>query len=154
MPKQELKRPSKNEPIIGEWYLYDSDVYKVILTSRGKDMVLLKRLSDGHHTEVAFSTFKYGFSRVFKIGAVAKLLNRSPRSIYRYEKAEQIKKAERYRDAWGRKLRFYTKADIVEMRDMISDIHAGRPRRDNLIVNNSLPSKAELLMTIRERFGD
>lgn len=139
--------------MLGEWYLHGNDAYKVILVSRGKDSVLVHRLSDAKTLEVRYSVFRHGFTRAFKVGAVAKLIGRSPRSIYRYEHDGVIEKAKRYPDAYGRDIRFYTKQDILSIHEMVSEIHAGRPRRDRRVVNN-LPSRAELLIDFRERFGE
>lgn len=142
------------DPLPGEWYVHGDNAYKVLTVSRGTDSVVLERLSDKAQVEVRFSVFRFGFERAFKIGAVAKFLRRSPRSLYRYEAEGRIQKSKRYTDAFGRDLRFYTKGDILAAHEMIAEIHAGRPRKDKRVVNNSLPSKAELLIEFRDRFGE
>lgn len=145
---------AKRNPLPGEWYLHGSDVYKVLLVSSGTDSIVLKRLSDNSKMEVRYSVFKFGFERVFKIGAVAEFIKRSPRSIYRYESEGTIEKPKRYPDAFGREIRFYTKSDILSVHEMVSEIQKGKPRKDRRVVNNTLPSKADLLIEFRERYGE
>lgn len=144
---------SRREPAVGEWYLHDNKAYKVVFVSRGTDDIILFDLASGKKFQVLYSTFKYGFERAFKVGAVAKMIGRSPRSIYRYESAGVIEKAKRYADHMGRGIRLYTKQDILDIHEMVSEIHAGRPRKDKRVVSN-LPSRAELLIDFRERFGE
>jgi len=64
-----------------------------------------------------------------------------------------IEKAKRYPVVGGRELRFYTKDDVLEIHEMISGVHQGRPRKDRRTVNNTLPDKASLLQMFRKRFG-
>jgi hypothetical protein len=91
---------------------------------------------------------------VWKIGDVAKFLGRSPRSIYRYEAKGQIRNPNRYPALGKHDVRFYTKEDVLEMHEMIADIHQGRPARNGRIVNNTMPHKSALLTMFRERFGE
>lgn len=141
-------------PLAGEHYLYDGQVYRVQTVSRGTDEITLTSVSDGSKWSVRYSVFKFAVKRVWKVGDVARLLERSPRSIYRYEEREQIQNPKRYRAKGGRELRFYTKDDVLEIHEMISEIHQGRPRKDQKIVNNTLPNRASLLTTFRERFKE
>ncbi len=121
--------------------------------SRGTDEIILRKISDGSKFITRYDTFLAGFKRVWKTGEVAGFLNRSPRSLYRYELNEQIEKPKRYGAAGNRELRFYTKEEVLVVHEMISEIHQGRPRKDSKSVNNTLPTRSELLKLFRQRFG-
>lgn len=141
------------EPLAGEHYLNNGKIYRVEAVSQGTDNVYLTEIRTGTPMATRFSTFRFGFKRVFKTGEVAKFLNRTPRSLYRYEKMGLIEKAKRYSTVGGRELRFYTKDDVLEIHEMISGVHQGRPRKDRRTVNNTLPDRPSLLRMFRERFG-
>lgn len=141
------------KPLVGEHYLYGDRIFKVVLASKGTDQIVLEAIEDGSRWEVRYATFKYAVTRVWKVGEVAQFLGRSPRSIYRYESAGLIDKPKRYNARGDRQLRFYTKDDVLEIHDLISAIHQGRPRKDNKVVNNSMPDRASLVRMFRERFG-
>lgn len=141
-------------PLKGEYYLHKRNIYKIIYTSRGTDEIMVERLDNGKKQTVVFAAFKHAFKRVWKVGDVAEIIGRSPRSIYRYERAGQIQKPVRYPDRFGRELRFYTKEEILDLLDSVSHIHQGRPRPDRRVVNNTLRSKAEVLETFRNRFEE
>lgn len=141
-------------PLKNEYYLHKGSVYKIIYTSRGTDEIMVEHLGSGKKQTVVFAAFKHAFKRVWKVGDVAEIVGRSPRSIYRYERAGQIQKPVRYLDRFGRELRFYTKEEVLGLWDSVSNIHQGRPRRDRRVVNNTLRSKAEVLETFRDRFEE
>ena len=140
------------EPIKGEYYLHASEVYRVEQVSKGTDSVELTKLSDGSLYSTRFDTFYAGFEQVWKTGEVASFLGRSPRSIYRYEQRQQTEKPTRFITHYGRELRFYTKAQVLEMHELISQIHQGRPRKDKRTINNTMPSRSMLLQMFRERY--
>lgn len=133
--------------------MHDGRIYRVVLASRGTDEILLEDIESASTYKVRFSVFKYAYTRVWKIGDVAQFIGRSPRSIYRYEAKGLIEKPNRY-PAQGRyEIRFYTKQDILGMRDLIAEIHQGRPRHDSRTVS-TIVDKASLLRMFKERFGE
>lgn len=141
------------QPIQGEHYLHSDRIYRVDTVSSGTDEIVLTSVEDGSKYSVRYSVFKYGFKRVWKVGDVAKMIGRSPRSIYRYETKGQIRNPNRYPSRGGKLVRFYTKEDILEIHEMISEVHQGRPRKDGRVVNNTMPDRASLLVMFKERFG-
>ncbi len=148
------RKSLKEQPLSGEYYLHDGKVYCTKIISRGTDEITLANIEDGSRWSVRYSVFKYGFVRVWKIGEVSRMLERSPRSIYRYEQREQIQNPKRYNSRGGKTLRFYTKQEVLEIHEMICEIAQGRPREDKKIVNNTLPNRASLLAMFRERYGE
>jgi hypothetical protein len=146
------------KPLAGEHYVArGSDglkAYRVESVSQGTDEVILRSVETGKRFRERHDVFFHVYDRVWKVGTVAQLLGRSPRSIYRYEQLGQIKEPRRYPALGGRRLRFYTKEEVLEMREMIAEVPQGRPRKDGRVVNNTLPSKASLLHELRERFGE
>lgn len=139
-------------PVRGEYWLCNQSVYKVVLVSSGTDEVILEDISTKRQFSVRYGVFLYSYVRVFRVGVVAEWLNRTARSIYRYESRGQIKKVTQY--PYGSKaVRFYTLEDVYEIHEMISGLHRGRPRKDGRIVNNTLPDIGSLKIELRERFG-
>ena len=45
---------------------------------------------------------------------------------------------------------YYSEKDLYEIRDILSQIHIGRARKDGLITNNSMPSEKELRYAINQ----
>jgi hypothetical protein len=140
-------------PVVGAHYLFRDRIYRVETVSSGTDIIVVKELESGKQYETPYSTFAYGYERVFKVGRVADFLGRSSRSIYRYEQRGLIKKQKMYPVGNGRALRFYRLDDVLEIHELVSELHQGRPRKDGRIVNNTLPDATTLRMELRERYG-
>lgn len=144
---------AKELPRQGEHYLLADNVFRVVSVSRATDEIVLENIKDKARYVEQFAVFQHVYVRVWKIGDVASLLERHPRSIYRYESKGQIQKAKRYQAGGKHTVRFYTKEDIVSTHEMISQINQGRPRRDGRTTNNTLKSMGELLNTIKDRYN-
>jgi hypothetical protein len=140
-------------PIVGDHFLHKGRIFRVALASSGTDTIILEDIETYEKFSVMFSVFKFAYTRVWKIGDVAKFLGRSPRSIYRYESSGAIDKPKRYDAAGGRSVRFFTKQDVLDMHECLVEIHQGRPRKDGRVVNNSMPNRTELVTMFKERFG-
>lgn len=138
---------------VGDHYLLGEKIYKVASINRGKAEIIVQNIETGDRFNTPYDTFFVGYERVLKIGAVCDVLNRSPRSIYRYEAKSQIKNPNRYLTKSGKHLRFYTKQDVLEMREMIADIHQGRPNQKGKVINNTVPTKYEVIQALKERHG-
>lgn len=147
------KFSGRSLPYKGDHYLYRDRIYVVHLVSRSKDTVFLQDIETKDLYETRLDTFHVGYQRVLKIGDVADLINRSPRSIYRYEQNGQIKKPKRYPSAGNFTLRYYTREEILEVREMVADIHQGRPREDSKVINNDVPTEYEVITKMKEVYG-
>jgi hypothetical protein len=83
--KKRKKSPyvGRFDPWAGEYYrLIDSDrIVKVVMVNKSGDEVNISPIDDDMIYSVRRSVFGYGCERVWKTGAAAELLNRSPRSI-------------------------------------------------------------------------
>lgn len=140
-------------PLKGEHYLYRDEIYKVVTVSSATDEIIVEAIKDRKRYTCRYAVFSTAYERVLKVKVVADLLNRSPRSIYRYESRGIINKPKMYQTASGREVRFYRLQDIYEMHELISQIHRGRPRQDTRIVNNTMPDIGTLKIRMRERYG-
>lgn len=143
----------RREPVVGSHWLLKDKVYKVTQVSRGTDEILLEDINDGQIYRVRYGTFQYGYERVLRVGEVAQLLKRHPRSLYRYERQGLIGKPITYPQKGARDVRFYTKQQVIEIHEMISQLHQGRPRKDKRVVNNTTIDIGTLKIELRERYG-
>jgi hypothetical protein len=144
---------AQKPPVKGEHYIYLDKIYKVLAVSSGTDEVILLDVATKKRFSVRYGIFIYSYTRVFRVGEIAKWLNRTARSIYRYEVRGQIKRAKLY-PYGSRNVRFYTIEDALEIHELISGLHRGRPRKDGKIINNTLPDIGTLKKDLRERFGE
>jgi hypothetical protein len=138
-------------PLTNQYYLHKSKIYKTLSVSRGTDIITVQELESGSITDCYYGTFMSAFKRVIKVGELAKLLGRHPRSIYRYESKGVIEKAVMYTTKYGSSVRFYTLDQVLEVHEMISLLHQGRPRKDRKIINN-LMDPGSFRALLREKY--
>lgn len=143
----------KHPPIKGEFFLYRDRIYKAINVSSGTDQVFLEDIETKKQYEVRYALFMKSYERVFRIKTVANWLNRSQRSVYRYENQGLVKKPKMYPISPTKQVRFYRLDDVFEMHQMISQLHQGRPRKDGRVINNTLPDLGTLKINLKERYG-
>lgn len=138
-------------PVIGQFYKLDDKVFRVVAVSQGTDEITLLDTATGGLYTQRYATFQYSFIQVWKVTEVAKMLSRAPRSIYWYEANGIINKPFTYPNRGGRMVRYYTRQDILEARDMIANIAQGAPRKRK--TNNTIIDPGSLQLMLRERFG-
>lgn len=125
-----LKRISKAENIV--------EYYNII---EGKDQVML------------YSDFRKHKKRAYTVVDTARLLDKSGMDLRKQmyigriplPMGNQLNGVREFR-----KKSYYSEDQIFEIRNILSKIHRGRPRKDGGVTNNSIPSEAEL----RSRMGD
>jgi hypothetical protein len=139
-------------PEVNSFWKNAERIYKVVSVSSGTDEVVMKEIATGNLFRERFAIFTTAYTRVLKIGEVASLLNKTPRSIYRYEAKGVVKKQKLYEAGNGKLVRFYTLEDVENMRDLISMLHRGRPRKDGRIVNNSILDAGTFKLELKRRF--
>lgn len=145
---------ARKPPAINSFWLHKEKIYKVKSTSTATDQVILEDIADGKLYEVRFALFFYAYEQVIKIGDVCKILGRRPRSIYRYEERGRINKPFCYSEKGYRMVRFYRKQDVLEIHELIKEIHQGRPNKKGRIINNSLPDEGNLKIQLKEWYDN
>lgn len=134
-------------------FFINDKLVRVITSNRGENIIYLYNINDEKNQSMLYSDFKKHRKRAYTVISTAKLLNRGPAQIYRYINDGIIKPptgALPNGERMFRKLSYYSEDDIFEIREAISKIHRGRPRKDGLIVNNNVLTEQEL----RAKMGD
>ena len=133
-------------------FFLNEDLVRVINTNRGFNIVNLFNLTKDKEQSMLLSDFKKYRKRAYTVASTAKLLNRGPAQMYRYMNEGLIKHPTGSLPGGERmftQLSFYSEDDIFEIREAMSKIHRGRPRKDGKI-SNSVLTEQEL----RAKMGD
>lgn len=146
--------PTDN-PQKGEKYLHKNYVYKVSAIGRSRDEILLSRIPDKVRFAVPLSTFGVSFTRVFGMAEVARLMGMTRKRIHILTLRGRLPDPIRLRGVNDFMVRYYTIADIFQMRDILASYPSGRPRKDDRWVTNTHTiSKVELKERIRGFHGE
>lgn len=133
-------------------FFINNDLVRVLHINRAQNFVKLYNISQDKDQSMLYTDFLKYRKRAYMKRDVARLLDRSMPQLNRYIYGDFIEKptgsAPGGRRAWHHKS-YYSEDDVFKIREMMSNIHRGRPRSDGLITN-SVISEQEL----RVRMGD
>lgn len=134
------------------WFL-NGDLVRVHHYSRSNGLVALYNIIQDRIESCLISDFKKNRERAYTVGETAKLVNRHKKYMPQLMKRGIIPPpmgcVKGGKTAWQRRS-YYSESQVKEIRDILSSIHMGRPRKDNLITNEITPNSAELT----RRMGD
>lgn len=133
-------------------FFVNDKLYRYITSNRGQNIVYLFNIVEGKSQTMLLSDFKKHKKRAYTVVSTARLLNRGPAQIYRYINDGLIDPpigAQLGGERSFTKLSYYSEDDIFKIREVISTIHRGRPRKDGR-VSNSVLTEQEL----RAKMGD
>lgn len=134
------------------WFLNGQLVRKHHV-SRAAGIVTLHNLTLDIIQSTTIPEFRKKRKRAYTVSEAARLLNFHVKSIPRLVKQGMIPEPTGELPGGERKfhyLSYFSEDQIFEMRDTLSQIHHGAPRKDGLITNNKTPTLGEL----REAMGD
>lgn len=157
MAEQNGNSISKN----GQWqvepsksiFFINSDLVRYVTSNRGQNIVYLYNITQNKNQTMLLSDFKKHKKRAYTVSDTARLLNRGPAQIYRYINEGLIDPPTGANPGGERsftKLSYYSEDDIFKIRDAMSSIHRGRPRKDGKVSNKSVLTEQEL----RAKMGD
>ena len=146
---------AKKEPKISAHHYYlDRKKVLVRVTSVNKkeNRVVLYRYDTFDKEAIEYDTAPHFLTPMFKIGDVAKMLNRSVETIRKYERQKLIPKANQFSISETGKLsiRLYTEKETRELADFFSNRRSvGRPSEINKV---SKINQKEFLAHLNARF--
>lgn len=133
-------------------FFINKDLIRVLSSNRGQNIIYMFNLTKNKEQSMLLSDFKKHKKRAYTVIDTCRLLNKSPSQIRLHIRngfidppTGVLADGER---SYTRKS-YYSEDQIFAIRDALSTIHIGRPRKDGK-VSNSMLTEQEL----RARMGD
>jgi len=143
--------PRKQIKIVkSRFYLYQNDVLvRVVSCNTKENRVVLYRYDTYKKEHIEYDTAPLFLSPLFKIGEVAKFLQRSVETIRKYEQLGYIPKAKKFQiSPRGNSMRMYNERDLLDLADFFATRNPpGRPER-----TNSKIDRKHLIQNLESRF--
>lgn len=126
--------------ITNKIYLYSGTLHKVKKIQKGKKTVLIQDLKHNYEVGIPLAGAEILLSRVYTIGEVAKIVERRPDTIRKYERKGLLPKPLSIDDDYPsyKGWRFYTSKDVYEMVEFFSSRSPGRPTGESEPVKNRI----------------
>lgn len=137
----------------GTLFFLDRKLFRVVTSNRGANIVYLYNLTDAKEQTMLRSDFRKHRRRAYTVIDTSRLLERTTMQIYRYISRGLIPPPVGISPGGERvftKKSYYSEDDIFLIREVMTSLHRGRPRKDGKITNNSVLTEQEL----RAKMGD
>jgi len=128
------------------WFL-NKKLVRIYHYSSSNGIMSVYNIIDDRIESCLISDFKKNRERAYTVGETAMLVNRHKKYMPSLMKREVIpfpmgsqKGGER---AWQVRS-YYSESQVHEIRDILASYHHGKARNDNLITNNTTPTRQEL----------
>lgn len=112
-----------------KFYLYSGSIVKIKRINKTANKVFIQSLKDDKTTLIPYQQNELLLKRIYTVGEVAKIVERRPDTIRKYEKRGLIPSAEKFgNDYTGySSWRYYTEEKVYEMVEFFSSRNRGRP---------------------------
>jgi hypothetical protein len=134
------------------WFL-NGDLVRLHHSSRSSNIVSIFNITKNQMESCLRNDFLKNRKRAYTVSETARLVNKHrkyfPSLIKRGIIPPPMGAQENGIREWQVRS-YYSELQVKEIRDILATIHRGRPRKDNLITNNSVPNPQELT----QKMGD
>lgn len=141
-----------NKIITNKFYLYADVLHKIKKIQKKNGKIFLTNMQNDSEVVIPMSGADILLSRMYTIGEVAKIVERRPDTIRKYERTGLIPKPVSFGDDYSsyKNWRFYKHGDVYEIVDFFSNRSPGRPAKSEVNVNSRIQSlNQKVKMTAR-----
>ena len=149
-PSEKLQRKVKASAKV---FFLNKDLVKVISVTRGADLIYLYNVCKQKEQVMLRSDFRKHRKRAYGMKYAGILLDRRPIQLNRYISWGLIDPPTGYGPGGVRRFHsksYYSEDDLFKIREAMTSIHRGAPRKDGRITNSRVLTEKEL----RAKMGD
>lgn len=134
-------------------FFLNNELVRVIASNRGANIIYLFNITTDKQQSMLLSDFKKHRKRAYLVVDVARLLNTTTQAINRYIWSGLIDPPTGATVSGKRefhKRSYFSEDDVFKIRDAMTTVHRGRPRKDGIVINKGVLTEQEL----RAKMGD
>lgn len=127
----------KNKLITNKFYTYANSIVKLKKINKKQNRIYVERLDNGELLELPYEQHELILYRIYTVGEVAKIVEKRPDTIRKYEKKSLIPEATKFGEKYKgySSWRYYNESDIYEMVEFFNTRTPGRP-----VIKNNKPN--------------
>jgi hypothetical protein len=142
--------------IQNKFYLYSGTIVKIKKINKSVNKIYVEKLIDDSRVVIPFQQNELLLKRIYTVGEVAKIVERRPDTIRKYEKRGLIASAEKFGSEYGAysSWRYYNEDDVYQMVEFFSSRNPGRPTNDaDISIDNKIKTlNNKVKLTTRESY--
>lgn len=119
----------KNKPITNKFYTYAGNIVKIKKIAKKQNKIYVERLDNHELVEIPYEQSELILYRIYTVGEVAKIVEKRPDTIRKYEKRSLIPEARKFGEQYKgySDWRYYSESDVYEMVEFFNTRIPGRP---------------------------
>lgn len=119
----------QNRVVTNKFYRYANHFVKVKKVSKASNKISLLNLHDGSIIEIPLKSSDLLLKRIYTVGEVAKIVDRQPNTLRKYEKKNLIPSPKKFGDDYKgyKNWRYYEEADVYGIVEFFGNRVQGRP---------------------------
>lgn len=148
--KQSRNDMISTKPTTNKFYKYAGNIVKIKKISRSKNKIFLENLIDKETIVIPYEQSEILITRLYTVGEVAKIVERRPDTLRKYERRNLIPSAEKFGEKYTgySNWRYYDQSAVYEMVEFFNQRVQGRPvtKKSNTVENkiHTLEQKVKL----------
>jgi len=119
----------QNRVVSNKFYRYANHLVKIKKISKTGNRITLLNLHDNTLIEIPLKSSDLLLNRIYTVGEVAKIVDRQPNTLRKYEKKNLIASPKKFGDVYRgyRNWRYYDEADVYDIVAFFNGRVQGRP---------------------------
>ena len=115
--------------IQNKFYLYSGTIVKIKKINKSVNKIYVEKLIDDSRVVIPFQQNELLLKRIYTVGEVAKIVERRPDTLRKYERKNLIPSASKFGDEYKgySDWRYYDESEIYEMVEFFNQRTQGRP---------------------------
>jgi hypothetical protein len=132
------------KPLVNKFYRYAGDIVKIKKIAKSKNKIYLENLLTKEIFDIPYEQSEILITRLYTVGEVAKIVERRPDTLRKYERKNLIPSAQKFGDQYVgySSWRYYDERSVYEMVEFFNQRVQGRPV---LNTRDSVSDKVKLL---------
>jgi hypothetical protein len=135
------------------YFFINGELHKKLHVNRSTDLITSWNYAQGKRLGYSWSDTKRNLQNAYTVKETAALLNRHRNRILEYIERGHIEKpqntytplvGDEYKDQRRIFKYMFSEDDVMAIRDFLSTLHRGRPRKDGLVTAKNVPTRQEL----------
>lgn len=149
--EKELTRDQKAKQGHPTFFFLNGNLHKWLRAEPRSDQLLAWDAVDEVKRIYRLSHFRRTYERAYRVGEVAKILNRSKSAIQQYTLTDRVVSPQKYTGPAGKyEAKYYSKQDIIDIHAHMQLLHRGRPRKDGMITPDDMPTYEQLMAILND----
>lgn len=128
----------RNKLITNKFYTYSDIIVKLKKINKKANKIFVERLDNNETIILPYEQHELILYRIYTVGEVAKIVEKRPDTIRKYEKKSLIPSASKFGEKYNgyASWRFYREEDVYTMVEFFNTRIPGRPARRKVNITN------------------